>query len=109
MSWNRTSLSLIAFGFTLYQYVDEFQRAPGPILARPGAAHALGIALIVAGTIGTLVGAGWYWHSTRYLRSAPFDPNGMRAGLPTRSLTLAVAIISALIGMVTTVWIATRG
>lgn len=112
MSWNRTSLSLIGFGFTIYQFFDKFQEATaGAAAPRPEAPRNLGLALILVGTVGTLVALWQYWAIVRYLQGDEFKPNGAREGLEQRPVTLTflVAFFSALIGIVTTAWIVTRG
>jgi putative membrane protein len=110
MAWNRTSLSLIGFGFTIYQFFDKLQEATaGANAPHPEAPRNLGLAFILVGTVGTLIALWQYWKIIRYLRGAEFEPNGMRAGLPAWGLTFAVAVFSALIGIVTLVWIVTRG
>ena len=110
MSWNRTSLSLIGFGFTIYQFFDKFQEATaGAAAARPEAPRNLGLALVFVGTVGTLVALWQYWEIVRYLQGDEFKPNGAREGLPKTSLPLLVTVFLALIGIVTTGWIAIRG
>jgi inner membrane protein YidH len=110
MAWNRTSLSLIAFGFTIYQFFTKFQEATvGPSAAHPQAPRNLGLALIVLGTAGTLIALWQYWRLRHYLEREEFAPNGMRDGLPVWSLSFAVAVFSAVIGLVTTASIALAG
>jgi putative membrane protein len=110
MSWNRTSLSLIGFGFTIYQFFEKFQQATaGAGAVRPEAPRNLGLALILVGTLGTLIALWQYWRINRYLRRPEFEPNGMREGLPVWGLTFAVACVSAIIGIVTTAWILAGG
>jgi putative membrane protein len=110
MSWNRTSLSLIGFGFTIYQFFEKFQEATaGPDAPHPQAPRNLGLALILLGTVGTLIAMWQYWRLRRYLQCPEFAPNGMREGLPVWSLTFAVAVFSAAIGLVTTAWIVLAG
>jgi putative membrane protein len=110
MAWNRTSLSLIGFGFTIYQFFEKFQQATaGADAARPDAPRNLGLALISVGTVGTLIALWQYWQIKRYLMGDEFKPNGMREGLPGWSLTLLVATFSAVIGVVTLAWMLTRG
>ncbi|SRR5579884_237008 len=110
MSWNRTSLSLIGFGFTIYQFFEKFQESTvGAAARRPEAPRNLGLALVLVGTIGTLIALLQYVQFVAYLKGDEFKPNGMREGLPRSSLTLLVTVVLALIGSVTTVWIAIRG
>ncbi len=110
MAWNRTSLSLIGFGFTIYQFFEKFQEATvGANAPHPEAPRNLGLALVVVGTMGTLVALWQYWTVVRYLKGDEFQPNAAREGLPTWSLPLLVTAFLALIGIVTTGWIAFRG
>jgi putative membrane protein len=110
MAWNRTSLSLIGFGFTIYQFFEKFQEATvGANAPRPDAPRNLGLALISVGTVGTLIALFQYWQIKQYLKGDEFKPNGLREGLPGWSLTLLVATFSAVIGVVTLGWMLTRG
>src|SRR5438067_13735981 len=110
MAWNRTSRSLIAFGFTIYQFFEKFQESTaGANAARPEAPRNLGLALISIGTVGTLIALFQYWQIKHYLKGDEFKPNGLREGLPGWSLTLLVATFSAVIGIVTLGWMLSRG
>ena len=110
MSWNRTSLSLITFGFTIYQFFQHFQEVTvGPNAVDPEAPRNLGLTLIIIGTLGTLLALGHYVQMVRYLRGAEFKAIGLRPGLPHPGLTFLVALLSALIGIFTTVWMLARG
>src|SRR3954470_6959389 len=81
MAWNRTSLSLIGFGFTIYSFFEKFQQAnAGTDPARPDAPRNLGLALIAMGTVGTLIALFQYWQIKQYLKGDEFKPNGMREG-----------------------------
>jgi uncharacterized membrane protein YidH (DUF202 family) len=110
MTWLRTSLAVIGLGFAMNEFFRSYQQGlPGIPMAHPEDAGILGLVLIVSGTLGTLFGATQYWAAMRHLRSAEFEPNGRRPGLPSREFfSLAVAGFCALIGLVTTVWIAAR-
>ena len=49
MAWNRTSLSLIGFGFTIYQFLKKLQEIVEPSgLLRPQAPRNFGLAFVVA-------------------------------------------------------------
>ena len=110
MAWNRTSLSLISFGFTISQFFQKLQEATlGQNAPHPEAPRNLGLALILVGTLGTLIMTWQYLVAVRYLNRPEFKAIGAREGLPHMGLTLSVAIFSALIGIVTTWWIATHG
>jgi putative membrane protein len=56
MSWVRTGVSLIGFGFTIVQFFERFQGFDNVKAAHyAGAPRYLGMMLIAAGTIGLLV------------------------------------------------------
>jgi putative membrane protein len=110
MSWNRTSLSLISFGFTIYQFFDKFQQATlGANAPHPDAPRNLGLALILIGTIGTVIALWQYYRVVAYLKGEEFKAIGTRDELPHWDLTFVVAVFSALIGLATTVWILSGG
>lgn len=110
MSWDRTALSLIGFGFTIYQFFQKFQEATvGSAAVAPEAPRNLGLAFILVGTVGTLIALWQYWQFERYLMGDQFKAIGAREGPPRSSLAFVVAVFSTLIGLVTTAWIVTRG
>ncbi len=72
MAWTRTSLSLIAFGFTIYQifrYLSESDRLAAPLVSP----QVFGFAMIVVGLSALILG--WVQHR-RELRelTAEFGP-----------------------------------
>jgi putative membrane protein len=100
MSWIRTAVSLIGFGFTIVQFFQRLQELPGvnPAL-HPTAPRYLGLALIGCG-IGALVISVWQYHWTiRYLWSGSFAQlAGMKnEGMQTPLYAVTFALI--LIGM----------
>jgi putative membrane protein len=106
MAWNRTSLSLIGFGFTIYQFFDKFQEATvGPNAPHPRAPRLLGIALVLAGTLGTLMALYQYREMRNYLQGEEYRANAYREGLPRWSLTMIITVILAVIGIATTLWL----
>lgn len=109
MAWNRTSLSLIGFGFTIYQFLAKFETAAGANARRPEAPRVFGLAFLLAGTLGTLVALWQYVLTERYLRGPEFKEFASREGLPHVSLTLAVTVFLAVIGIATSVWVALGG
>src|SRR5437763_13575187 len=83
MAWNRTSLSLIGFGFTIYQFFDKFQEATvGQNAPHPHAPRLLGLSLVMVGTLGTLIALYQYWELLRYLQGDEYKANAYREGLP---------------------------
>ncbi|MDQ2652076.1 MAG: DUF202 domain-containing protein [Chloroflexota bacterium] len=60
MSWARTAVSLIGFGFTICNFFSGFLDESG----KPGLrdfSRNLGIALVITGTCAVLVGVYSYW------------------------------------------------
>jgi len=110
MSWNRTSLSLISFGFTIYQFFDKFQTAAfGPDAPHPRAPLALGLALILAGILGTAIVLYQYHTMVRYLQGEPFRTNAAQEGMPRWSLLVALTTFLGLVGVGALVWILLGG
>jgi putative membrane protein len=100
MSWIRTAVSLIGFGFTIVQFFQRMEELPGvnPAL-HPTAPRYLGLALIACG-IAALVISVWQYHWTiRYLWSGSFAQlAGMKnEGMQTPLYAVTFALI--LIGM----------
>ena len=96
MSWIRTAVSLIGFGFTIVQFFQRMQELPGvnPAL-HPTAPRYLGLALIVCG-IAALVISVWQYHWTiRYLWSGSFAQlAGMKnEGMQTPLYAVTFALI----------------
>jgi putative membrane protein len=105
MSWVRTSVSLIGFGFTIVQFFQRLQGMEGVAPAlRPQAPRQLGLALIAAGVLALLVSTWQYRAVVKYLWSDPFK---VLAGMGSQSMSpvvsqspvMAVIIAVALIGI----------
>ena len=110
MSWNRTSLSLISFGFTIYQFFERLQQTTmGEAAVRPEAPRNLGLSLIAIGTLGTIIAIWQYFRLTSYLTSDQFKEIGSREGLPRWPFPVLVTAFLAVIGMVTMSWVLLRG
>lgn len=66
MSWIRTALSMISFGFTIYKFLEAAaQRAP---LAHPDSPRQVGLFLIALGTASMAFGTLGYWATLRDLQ-----------------------------------------
>jgi putative membrane protein len=104
MSWLRTAVSLIGFGFAIVQFFERFESMAGVQVAQhPSAPKYLGLALIVSGIVALLISIWQYRWTVHYLWSADFLPiAGMRAGATTEKMqspVLAVAILLVCIGL----------
>jgi putative membrane protein len=96
MSWTRTAIALIGFGFTIVQIFDRMQQAPGLAPARfPEAPRFFGLALILCG-VAALCIAVWQYHwSLRYLWGENFAviAGATKEGLQTPLYAVAIALI----------------
>jgi putative membrane protein len=74
MSWVRTAVALIAFGFTIVQFFEHLHSTAGiaPAL-QPQAPRYLGLALIAAGVLALLISTWQYRSVVRYLLSKEFE------------------------------------
>jgi putative membrane protein len=100
LSWIRTAVSLIGFGFAIVQFFQRAQEFPGQNPARhPAAPWYLGLALIFCGVLALIVSIWQYHWTVRYLWSGSFAPiAGMtKEGLQTP--IIAVAVLLILIGV----------
>ena len=92
MSWIRTAISFIGFGFAIVQFFDRLQDMPGAKPAvMPWAPRFLGLGLILCGLFALLISIGQYWWVVRYLRSGPFAPvAGLKEGMQTPVIAVAI-------------------
>jgi putative membrane protein len=96
LSWIRTAVSLIGFGFAIVQFFQRVQELPGQSPARhPAAPWYLGLALIFCGILALIVSIWQYHWTVRYLWSGSFAPiAGMtKEGLQTPIIAVAVLLI----------------
>ena len=100
MSWIRTAVALIGFGFTIVQFFARMQDLPGVTAARhPAAPQFLGLALISCGILALLISI-WQYHWTiRYLWSGSFAAiAGLREG-GMQTPVVAIAVLLVFIGL----------
>ena len=100
MSWLRTAVALIGFGFAIVQYLNHLQQAPGTRTGYlPTAPEYLGLALISCGVMALVISIWQYRWGLRYLRGDPFTPI---AGVTTEGMQtpiMAVAILLIGVGL----------
>jgi putative membrane protein len=100
MSWVRTAVSLIGFGFAIVQFFDRIQQIPGVIPARfPDAPRYLGLALIFCGILGLVISIWEYRWTLRYLWGGSFTPLAGMTKERMQTPIVAVAILLMFIGM----------
>ena len=100
MSWLRTAVALIGFGFALVQYLNHLQQIPEARSAYlPTAPEFLGLALISCGILALVISIWQYWWTVRYMWGEPFAPLAGVTKEGMQSPVLAVAILLILIGL----------
>ena len=67
MSWTRTSLSLLSFGFTIYKVLQGFQDIEGKFVVRTDTPRDAGLFLVGMGTFAMVMGTLEYWQTLRVL------------------------------------------
>ena len=91
MAWVRTSLSMIAFGFTLYKFLQAMQAQSTVPVLRPQAPRNVGLTLVGIGTFAVAVACVQHWKYVRKLRpDQPYKP---------WDLAFIVAILIGLLGV----------
>jgi putative membrane protein len=96
MSWLRTAVALIGFGFAIVQYLEHLQQLPGAHPAYvPRSPQYLGLALISCGILALLVSIWQYWWGIRYLWGNPFTPIAgvTKEGKQTPIMAVAILLI----------------
>ena len=96
MSWLRTAVALIGFGFAIVQYLQHLQQFPGARPAYlPEAPRYLGLALISCGILALLISIWQYWWGIRYLWGEPYTPiaGATKEGKQTPIIAVAIVLI----------------
>jgi putative membrane protein len=100
MSWLRTAVALIGFGFALVQYLSHLQQIPGARSAYlPTAPEYLGLALISCGVLALVISIWQYWWGVRYLWGEPYTPLAGVTKEGMQTPVIAVAIVLIFIGL----------
>ena len=95
MSWVRTATALIAFGFTIVQFLERMQEMPGVAPAHfPQAPRYLGLSLIFCGVMALVISIWEYHWGLRYLWGGNFAviAGVTREGKQTPLLAVAIAL-----------------
>jgi putative membrane protein len=100
MSWVRTSVALIGFGFTIVLFFEHLQAIAGVAPAlRPQAPRYLGLALIAAGVLALLTSTWQYRQVVHYLWGKEFEPIAGVGDVVRMTPLYAVAIAMIFIGL----------
>jgi putative membrane protein len=100
MSWVRTSTALIAFGFTIFQFLYRFNKTPGVEPPEfPWAPWFLGLALIGTGLVALIIALWEYQSLVRYLWEREFKPVAGVSEFRHHTPVVAVSVVLILIGI----------
>ena len=100
LSWERTAIALLGFGFTIVKFFEYLNSASAvkPALL-PNAPRFFGLALIAASVIVLAISIWQYRWSIDYLRTAPFNRIAPDVRMNTPALAVCVALM--LVGIAT--------
>jgi putative membrane protein len=97
MAYMRTAVSLIAFGFTIYQFIDRVQEIRGENVRFPYAAWYLGLALIFCGVAAATFALAEYRRQIGYLWSGSYAAiAGERRETAANSLVMITGVLIAI-------------
>jgi putative membrane protein len=100
MSWIRTAVSLIGFGFAIVQFFERLQEMPGVRpTEHPRASQYLGLALIACGVLSLVISIWQYLWAIRYLWGESFAPIAGMTREGIQSPVLAIAVLLVCIGL----------
>jgi putative membrane protein len=100
MSWVRTATALIAFGFTIFQFLHRFNQRPGvEPAAHPWAPWVLGLGLIGTGIVALIIAVWEYRSLVRYLWEKDFKPIAGVDEFAHHTPVVAVSVVLILIGV----------
>jgi putative membrane protein len=100
MSWLRTAVALIGFGFAIVEYFNRLQEIPRVHPAYlPTAPEYLGLALISCGILALVISLWQYRWTLRYMWGEPFAPIAGVTKEGRQTPIVAVAIVLIFIGL----------
>jgi putative membrane protein len=100
MSWVRSAVALIGFGFTIVQFFEHFNALQGVAPAlRPWAPRYVGLSLIGAGVVVLLVSAWQYRTFLKYMWSEEYAPIRGWGRAPHQTPAYAVSIGMIFVGL----------
>ena len=100
MAYLRTAVSLIGFGFTIFQFFYKLHQAPESHNIRfPEAAWYVGLALIFCGIMAALLAIFQYRWTLRYLWSGGYAAIAGMSGETRQTPLYAIAILLVMIGV----------
>ena len=109
LSWERTAIALLGFGFTIVKFFEYLGTESGvkPALL-PQAPRLFGLALIAGSVIVLAISIWQYRWSITYLRAAPFDQIAPAQDVQVNTPVLAVSVGLMLIGVLAFIGLVAR-
>lgn len=101
LSWVRTSVSMIGFGFTIYNFYSGVFADLGGGPRAHEAARNLGLALVAAGTVAVLIAVWNYWSINQYLQGSSVSLDVPQALKLRWYYSYILSAILGLIGLIT--------
>lgn len=99
MSWLRTAVALIGFGFTIVQFLERLPKLRETGAIFPEAPRYLGLALIGAGILALVVSAYQYRMMLAYLWARDFEPIAGMKEAPIQTPLYLITIAMIFIGL----------
>jgi putative membrane protein len=109
LSWERTGIALLGFGFTIVKFFEYLRTMSGvkpPFM--PGAARLFGLTLIAASVLVLAIAIWQYLWSITYMWAAPFDQIAPTQADRMNTPALAVCVGLMLVGIAAFIAIAAR-
>lgn len=103
LAWARTAVSMIGFGFTIYNFYRGFLQDLSTA-GRADSARNLGLALVIAGTLAMIVAVWNYWLVERSLGDIRATLDLPRSVLPRWIIAYALSAVLIGIGCVTLIF-----
>jgi putative membrane protein len=95
MSWQRTAVALIGFGFAIVRYFNHLQQIPqGRPAYLPTAPEHLALALIACGVLALVISLCQYFWKVRYMWGEPFAPI---AGMTKEGMQWPIIVVAILL------------
>lgn len=100
LSYERTAIALLGFGFTIVKFFDYLSTAPGikPAI-HPQIPRIFGLSLIGASVLVLVVSLWQYLWSVAYLKAAPFDQIAPAQSDRMNTPALGICMLLILIGI----------
>jgi len=96
----RTAVSLIGFGFAIFQFLQRLEDLPSALPAHhPQAPQYLGLSLIFCGVLLLLISIWQYWWTVRYLWQGAFASIAGMTKEGLQSPLVAVAFLLVCVGL----------